>query len=104
MNRDILVVGITFLMVASSLQSMAASDGMNQPINCATAEGDIRVLNSEKTHVAEQVIKGVTAILPAGAVLGILTGTEGKKLEIATGDYNKKIDKRIADIKSTCGL
>ena len=38
------------------------------------------------------------------AVLGILTGTETTKLKVATGEYNKMIDQRIAEIKATCGL
>jgi hypothetical protein len=46
----------------------------------------------------------VTAIAPAGIVLGILTGTEGTKLKVAVGDYNSKLDERIAQIKSTCGI
>lgn len=73
-------------------------------VNCSTAEGDIRVLESEKAHVAEQVVEGVTAITPAGIVLGILTGTETTKLKVAVGEYDKQIDKRIAQIKSTCGV
>lgn len=76
---------------------------MKMPINCATAEGDIRLLKHEKAHVAEQIAEGVTAIFPAGLVLGILTGTEGTKIKVATGEYNKMIDERIAEIKSECG-
>ncbi len=72
-------------------------------INRTTAEGDIRVLKNEKAHVASRVAEGVTALAPAGIVIGILTGTEGTKLKVAVGDYNKAIDKRIADIKRTCG-
>ena len=75
-----------------------------QPINCATAEGDIRILESEKAHVAERIAAGATAIFPAGLVLGILTGTEDEKIEVAIGEYNKMIDKRIAEIKRECGL
>jgi len=74
------------------------------PVNCATAEGDLRVLQGEKAHVAEQVVEGVTAVAPAGIVLGILMGTEGTKIKVAVGEYNRAIDKRIAEIKSTCGL
>lgn len=88
MNRSMLVFGAAFLMMATALQSHAGG----HPVNCATAEGDIRVLKSEKAHVGEQILKGVTAITPAGFVLGMVTGTEKKKLEIASGDYNKKID------------
>ena len=46
----------------------------------------------------------MTAIAPAGLVLGILTGTETTKLKVAVGEYDKHIDKRIAEIQSTCGL
>ena len=46
------------------------------PVNCSTAEGDIRVLESEKTHVAQQILEGATSITPAGAVLGIRLRTQ----------------------------
>jgi hypothetical protein len=74
------------------------------PVNCATADGDIRLLRSEKAHVAEQIAMGVTAIYPAGLVVGLLTGTEGTKLQVATGEYNKKLDAKIAQIQSECGV
>jgi len=74
------------------------------PIHCATAPGDIRVLQSEKAHVVQQIAMGVTSIYPAGLVLGILTGTEGTKIQVATGEYNQMIDKKIAEIQSACGL
>ncbi len=77
---------------------------MKQPINCATAQGDIRVLQHEKAHVAQQVAEGVTAIFPAGLVLGVVTGTEKEKVKVGVGEYNKMIDQRIAEIKATCGV
>jgi len=46
----------------------------------------------------------VTMIYPASAVLSILTGVEGTKYQVATGEYNEAIDKKIAEIKRTCGL
>ena len=75
-----------------------------QPIHCSTAQGDLRVLQSEKANVVEQIAMGVTSIYPAGLVLGLLTGTEGTKIQVATGDYNKLLDQKIAEIRSTCGL
>lgn len=74
------------------------------PINCATAPGDIRLLQHEKAHVVQRIAEGATAIYPAGLVVGVLTGTETTKMQVAIGDYNKKIDERIAEIKSTCGI
>ena len=29
------------------------------PVNCATAEGDLRVLQGEKTHVAQQILEEI---------------------------------------------
>lgn len=77
---------------------------LQRPINCATAEGDIRMLQHEKTHVEEQILAGVKSISPAGAVVGVATGAEGENLQVTTGDYNQKIDQRIAEIRSECGI
>jgi hypothetical protein len=55
-------------------------------------------------HVVERIGEGVTSIYPAGAVLRIVTGVEGTKLKVATGEYNEMIDRRIAAIKQKCGI
>lgn len=74
------------------------------PVNCATAEGDLRVLKSEKANVGEQIAMGVTAIVPASLVIGILTGTEVEKVKVAAGEYNKQLDAKIAEIQTQCGV
>ena len=90
------------LAAGCAMQEKQTMESLNQPINCATAEGDIRVLQSEKTHAAQQIASGLSAVAPAGIVMGLVTGTEGTKLQVATGDYNTQIDQRIAAIRSTC--
>ena len=75
-----------------------------KPVNCATAEADIRVLQSEKAHASQQMAAGVTAIVPVGLVVSVATGTEGAKAKVATGEYNKMLDDKIAEIKRECGL
>jgi hypothetical protein len=99
-------LGIAVLVVACAAQFKQQEQALQQPsrINCATAEGDIRMLQNDKAHVAQQVAMGVTAIAPAGLVLGVVTGTEQTKLQVASGDYNSRIDQRIAEIKRTCRL
>lgn len=74
------------------------------PIDCSTAQGDLRLLQHEKANVAERVAEGIEAIYPASLVTGLLTGTEGTKIKVATGEYDKAIDERIAQIKATCGI
>jgi len=100
----VLGVAAGVIVTGCAMQEKQTLQSLNQPVNCATAEGDIRVLQSEKAHVAQQIASGLTAIYPAGAVMGILTGTEGTKLSVAAGDYNNKIDERIAQIRTTCRL
>ena len=73
-------------------------------INCQTAPGDLRVLQSEKADVVQRIGEGVTSIYPAGLVLGVVTGTETTKLKVAAGDYNNMIDQRIAEIRQKCGI
>ncbi len=104
LNRSLLIVGVAILMVACSPVSKEEKQEMAKPVNCATAEGDIRVLEGEKAHVGKEMLAGVSSFAPIGLVVGVATGTEGEKLEVAGGEYNKKIDAKIAEIKSTCGL
>jgi hypothetical protein len=73
-------------------------------VNCATAEGDLRMLRSEKANVAEQIAAGVTSIVPVGFIVGVATQTEGEKIKMAAGDYNQILDEKIAEIKQKCGV
>ena len=95
---------VMFLVACAAKDQKKVEQEMKQPINCATAQGDIRMLQYEKAHVTQQVAEGVTAIFPAGLVVGVVTGTEKEKLKVSTGEYNKMIDKRIAEIKEKCGV
>jgi hypothetical protein len=99
------VLGLAVLLggCASDYKKQAAA-AEAMPVNCSTAEGDIRTLNSEKANVAQQIGMGVSAIAPIGLVAGVATGTEGTKAKVASGDYNKMLDQKIAEIKSTCSL
>ena len=65
----------------------------------ATAEGDLRVLQSEKVSTAKQIADGVTAITPIGLVAGTASGQGEGQTDTASGDYNKMIDQNIAQIK-----
>ena len=104
MKKIALLVGMIILMAACSPISKQAQKDMAKPVNCATAEGDIRALNSEKEHVAGQIVAGVTAIVPVGLVLNTATGNEKAHYQVATGEYNTMLDKKIAEIKLQCSM
>jgi len=42
--------------------------------------------------------------LPTTIIMGAITGTGGAKYDVGTGDYNRKIDERIDQIRSTCKM
>ena len=95
----------TLLIACASTETIKKGEAeAKKPINCATAEADIRVLQSEKVHASQQMAAGVTAIVPVGLVVSVATGTEGTKAKVATGEYNKMLDDKIAEIKRECGL
>ena len=105
-TKVLMVVAVALLAVqcGCAKKYQKTEHAMKTEINCHTAEGDIRMLEHEKAHVQDQIVQGVTAISPAGAVVGLVTGTEGTKLRVTTGKYNKMIDERIAEIKAHCGI
>ena len=104
MKKALLIVLSIVLVAACAPITKQEKQELAKPIDCRTAEGDIRVLQAEKAHVAQEIANGVTAIFPAGAVIGIISGTESDKIKVASGDYNKMIDQKIAEIKTKCGL
>ena len=75
-----------------------------QPINCSTSVGDIRVLQSEKTHVTKEIANGISSIVPIGLVVNLVDKQEKARFEVGTGKYNQMIDDKMAMIKGECGL
>lgn len=73
-------------------------------VDCATANEDINRLRHEKVSTGERMLKGATAIMPIGLVVHTVTGTEQKTMEMASGEYNEKIDQRILEIVHECGI
>ncbi len=91
-------------LVAFSVPASAEETLKRHPINCTTAEGDLRAIAAEKKHAEDQQLESVAAITPAGALLGLVTGTENKRLQMLSGDYIKQLDARSAEIKAKCGV
>lgn len=105
LNKVLLLGCVVMLMPSCAVfKQKKVMEEMEEPINCETAEGDIRILQQEKAHVAQQILMGVTSIMPAGIVIGLITRTQKTKVRVAIGKYDKMIDERIAEIKEKCGV
>jgi len=94
--------GLVALSGCAEQEKKEASAAQAMPINCATAPGDLRVLNSEKASTASKIGNGISMVAPIGLVAGLVTGTEKTKYEVTTGEYNKALDTKIAQIKAAC--
>jgi hypothetical protein len=97
------VIGLVTAVGACSMQDKKTAQQVKEmPINCATANGDLRMLEDEKKSTLQRMSSGVRMVVPVGLVAGVATGTEGTKYQVATGKYNQMLDDKIAEIKQAC--
>ena len=92
----------TALFVTGSPGAFAA----DAAVDCDTAQADIAHLQHEKKSTEERAVNGVLSIMPIGIVLNTATSVaeSGSKKEMDIQEYNQRIDQRIQEIKSSCGL
>jgi hypothetical protein len=96
-------VGLATLAGGCAIQDKKTAERVqSMPVNCATADGDLRMLDSEKKSTMQRISSGVRSVVPIGLVAGVVTGTAGTKYQIATGKYNTMLDDKIAEIKQAC--
>lgn len=101
-NLILACVVVTVAACASPI-TQQEKQSLAQPVNCATADGDLRMLQSEKASVAKEIENGASSIVPIGLVINTVDLQEKSRLEVGTGEYNRMIDKKMAEIKSQCG-
>lgn len=75
---------------------------LDAPVNCSTAKQDIATLEEARASVAKQIVSGARAVVPFSAAAGIVMGDEQDRLKVASGEYNDKIDAKIAQIRRKC--
>ena len=57
-----------------------------------------------QANLAKEIADGATSIIPIGLVSHLLMRDEGDTLKVGTGEYNRALDKKIAQIKTQCGI
>ncbi len=77
---------------------------LDRPVDCNTANQNIKTLEEERASVAKQILSGVRSLMPIAAVAGILMGDYTDRVHVATGIYNADIEAKVKQIKSTCGI
>jgi hypothetical protein len=94
--------GLVVLSGCAIQEKKEAAAAQAMPVNCTTAPGDLRMLNSEKASTASKIGNGISMVAPIGLVAGLVTRTEKTKYEVTTGEYNKALDTKISEIKAAC--
>ena len=101
---------ITLLVLLTGCSSKAPAPekqvqaSLDKSIDCSTAQADIEILTSEKARTSQEIENGASSIIPIGAVTHLFGGSEKESFEIGTGEYNKKLDAKIAEIKQQCNI
>jgi PBP1b-binding outer membrane lipoprotein LpoB len=101
---------ITLLVLLAGCSSKAPAPekqvqaSLEKSIDCSTAQADIKTLTSEKARTSQEIADGASSIIPIGAVAHLFGGSEKESFEIGTGEYNKKLDAKIDEIKKQCNI
>ncbi len=102
MKTPIAIAGLTLVLVACSPISKETKYALSRPVDCQLAQADVAELENAKVSGPKQALTAVQAFTPVGLVTGLLSGTEGDKIDVALGDHNEDLDQKISDIQSQC--
>ena len=89
-------------LVGDSHAPKGGESAIKKGINCATAQQDIATLKDERAGVGQQILAGVSSVMPVSAVVGLLKGNYAENVQVSAGQYNADIDRKIAEIRSVC--
>jgi uncharacterized lipoprotein YmbA len=67
--------------------------------NCARIDRQIAALEKEKRENDQRLLAGIQSVAPALAAINIVAGTYGRNVAIATGDWAKVIDRKLAELR-----
>lgn len=107
--KTVTLIIILFALVAGCSSKAPAPEkqvqaSLEKSVDCTTATADINTLTSEKARTSQEIEDGASSIIPIGAVAHLFGGSEKESIEIGTGEYNKKLAAKIADIKKQCNI
>ena len=67
--------------------------------SCARIDKQIAKLKREKAQNDQRLLAGIQSVAPALAVLNLIGGTYGTNVSIATGEWARAIDLKLAELR-----
>jgi len=98
------VLPLLLFLVSCAAISDEARYYMDKPIDCSTAEADIKSLEGAKASAAKQAASSVNMISPGPAVIAIVRKDWANHKKVATGKYNRAIDEKITELQHACNI
>lgn len=92
--------------LAGCAAPMAMDDIAAVRPDCGRVDRQIAALEQEKAQNDKRVLAGVASVAPALAVLNVVQGTYGTNAAIATGQWARAIDAKLAELRrarAACG-
>lgn len=74
--------------------------------HCGNVDYQIAMLEEEKRKNDNRLLAGIQSVAPAGIAFNLVRGTYGRNVMIATGEWAKAIDIKLAELrrkKTACG-
>lgn len=87
------------LLVAGCATPMSLREIQAVKPNCAKIDRQIAALEREKAENDQRLLAGIQSVAPALAALNIVAGTYGRNVAIATGDWARAIDVKLAELR-----
>ncbi len=67
--------------------------------HCGNVSHQIKMLEDEKAKNDNRLLAGIQSVAPAGIAFNIVRGTFGRNVMIATGEWAKAIDIKLAQLQ-----
>ena len=95
-----IISSIFILFIASCASPITREETQNLSYNCSNVDEKISILLEEKAKNNRRILNGVRSVLPVSAVVNLIRGQYKENSAIATGEWAKVLDKKIAEMKT----
>jgi len=99
MRESCIALVLTAVAVTACAAPMRMREIESVSANCGNVSRQITMLEEEKRKNDNRLLAGIQSVAPAGIAFNIVRGTFGRNVMIATGEWAKAIDIKLAELR-----